>query len=102
MKTSKIIVLMLFMLVTASSFNAQAATTPVMPEATPESARAEALLKRLDEIDHLDKSNMKSHEKRQLRKEVKAIKKDLKELSGGVYLSVGAVIIIILLLILLL
>jgi hypothetical protein len=101
MKTSKIIVLMLFMFLAASPFNSQAATTPVT-EAAPESAKAEALLKRLDEINELDKSKMTSREKRQLRKEVKTIKKDLKELSGGVYLSVGAVIIIILLLILLL
>jgi hypothetical protein len=37
-----------------------------------------------------------------LRKEVKTIKKELAQANGGVYLSVGAVIIIILLLILLL
>ena len=41
-------------------------------------------------------------EKKGLWKEVKGIKKEMKEISGGVYLSVGAIIIIILLLILLL
>jgi hypothetical protein len=67
-----------------------------------ESAEAKALINRLDEINAIDKSNMKSYEKRQLRKEVRSIKKSLSDLGGGVYLSVGAIIIIILLLILLL
>ncbi len=50
----------------------------------------------------MDKSNLSSLEKKQLRKEVRATNKQLKELNGGIYLSVGAVIIILLLLILLL
>ena len=63
---------------------------------------AYALQTRLDEINALDKSHMKSSEKRALRKEVKSIKKSLNSLNGGVYLSVGAIIIIVLLLIILL
>ena len=50
----------------------------------------------------MDKSNLNSSEKKELRKEVKAIKKTLKSTGNGVYLSIGAIIIIILLLILLL
>lgn len=69
------------------------------PEASPE---AKVLLKRLDEINNLDKSNLKSSEKKELRKEVRSIKKQLQEMGGYVYLSVGAIIIIILLLIILL
>lgn len=60
------------------------------------------MLDRLDEIKDMDKSEMKSSEKRELRKEVRAIKKSLKTTSNGIYLSVGAIIIIILLLILIL
>jgi hypothetical protein len=45
---------------------------------------------------------MTSSEKKELRKEVRSTKKQLRELSGGVYLSVGAVIVILLLLIILL
>jgi hypothetical protein len=67
-----------------------------------QSAKANVLLTRLHEIDAMDKSEMSATEKRQLRKEVRTIKGDLKELGDGVYLSVGAIIIIILLLILLL
>ena len=61
----------------------------------------ELLLKRLNEIKDMDKSNMSRAEKRELRKEVKSIKKALTTNGKGIYLSVGAIIIIILLLILL-
>jgi hypothetical protein len=67
-----------------------------------ESARAKTLLLRLDEINTMDKSTLNSSEKRVLRKEVRSIKKELTTLGGGVYISVGAVLLIIILLILLL
>ena len=70
--------------------------------ATNETEVANKLLNRLYEIEAMNVKNMAKAEKKQLRNEVKAIKHDLKDLSGGVYLSVGAAIIIILLLILLL
>lgn len=72
------------------------ATTPV------ENPQAKALLLRLDEIKAMDKTQLTASERKDLRKEVKAIKKDLKTMNQGVYLSVGAIIIIVLLLILLL
>jgi hypothetical protein len=67
-----------------------------------ESPRAQQLLQRLEEIKDMSKSELTSSEKKDLRKEVRSIKKEMKAISGGVYLSVGAIIIIILLLILLL
>ena len=67
-----------------------------------ESVEAQVMISRLEEIKSMDKSNMSSKEKKQLRKEVRSIKRSLTEMNGGVYLSVGAIIIIILLLILLL
>jgi hypothetical protein len=78
-------------------FRAPANTTK-----TAESTQANALISRLDEIKAMDKSNMGSFEKKQLRKETRSIKKSLKALSGGVYLTTGAIIVILLLLILLL
>ena len=63
--------------------------------------RAQQLLQRLEDIRSMDKSELTSLEKKSLRKEVKEIKKEMKKISGGIYLSVGAIIIIILLLILL-
>ncbi len=67
-----------------------------------ELAETEELLMRLDEINEMDKSVLILSEKRDLRKEVRSINKELKQRNGGIYLSVGAAIIIILLLILLL
>ena len=66
-----------------------------------ESAKAKVLLARLDKINEMDKSKMSSQEKLHLRKEVRSIKSQLKDLSGGIYLSLGAIIIILLLIILL-
>lgn len=63
---------------------------------------ADALVKRLQEIEGMDKSDMSFSEKRALRKEVRSIEKSLKVNNGGVYLSVGGIIIVVLLLILLL
>ncbi|MFO7999025.1 MAG: hypothetical protein R6U86_08615 [Bacteroidales bacterium] len=63
---------------------------------------SEVLLARLDEINEMDKSDLTSSEKRELRREVRQIDKALTLNSGGAYLSVGALIIVILLLILLL
>lgn len=65
-------------------------------------AEVKVLLNRLDEIKAMDKSSLNSTEKKELRKEVRAIKAELKSTGNGVYLSVGAIIIVILLLILLL
>lgn len=64
--------------------------------------RAKVLNDRLLEIRDMDKSNLTFTERRELRKEVKAIKEELAQVSGGVYLSIGAIIVILLLLILLL
>lgn len=71
-------------------------TTPV------ENPQAQVLLSRLEEIKAMDKTALTSSERKDLRKEVKSIKKELKTMDQGVYLSVGAIIIIVLLLILLL
>jgi len=91
------------LLLSAISFSLKADKKPVAvtPNANT-SAEAKVMLTRLDEINAMDKSNLKAPEKRALRKEVRAIEKNLSSSNGGVYLSVGAVIIIILLLILLL
>lgn len=81
--------------------NLKADNTPVKPPVET-SAESTVLLNRLDEINEMDKSELKHAEKKVLRKEVRSIEKQLKQNNGGVYLSVGAIIIIILLLIILL
>ncbi|HMV08615.1 MAG TPA: hypothetical protein PK325_16445 [Cyclobacteriaceae bacterium] len=93
-------VLMLFLAVPAFSTEAIPATNT---SATETNARAEVLINRLEEIKAMDHSSMTRKEKRALRKEVKSIEKELKQIDeGGVYISVGGIIIILLLLILLL
>jgi hypothetical protein len=74
-------------------------TTPVKTE-IPKEVRAKQIEARLMEIRDLAKSNLSKADKKELRKEVKSLKKEAR--NGGIYLSVGAIIIIILLLILLL
>jgi len=65
-------------------------------------AEVKIMINRLEEIKAMDKSSMTRVEKKELRKEVREIKANLKSSNSGVYLSVGAIIIIILLLIILL
>ncbi len=66
-----------------------------------ENPRVEQLLQRLASIRAINRSELTRLEKKDLRKELKGIKKEMKA-AKGVYLSVGAIIIIILLLILIL
>jgi hypothetical protein len=76
-----------------------AKTIPVKTE-VPKEVRAQQIENRLIQIRDMDKSNLSGTEKKELRKEVKSLKKEAR--SQGIYLSIGAIIIIILLLILLL
>lgn len=73
--------------------------TPVKTE-VPKEIRAQQIEHRLVEIRDMDKSNLSTADKKDLRKEVKSLKKEAR--SQGIYLSIGAIIIIIVLLILLL
>jgi protein-disulfide isomerase len=108
MKSTLMALAMLFCLVANSN---AASFVPVSDEPkdkkenelTPEQiARLEAMKARVDEIKAMDKSALTKAERKALKKELKDMKKEAKAIRGGVYLSVGAIIIIILLLILLL
>ena len=59
------------------------------------------MLNRLDEIKEIDKSDLNRAEKKELRKEVRAINTEIRSYGNGIYISAGAVIIILLLIILL-
>lgn len=65
-------------------------------------ARIKQLTQRLTEVKAIDRFALSAEEKKALRNEKKELKKELKVLSGGVYISVGALILIIILLIILL
>lgn len=58
-------------------------------------------LRRL-EIKNMDKSNMTKSQKKSLRNEDKAIKKEQVHGGGGIYLSLSAIVVVLLLLIILL
>src|SRR3569833_1112778 len=82
---------------TTRSFAADEVTANV---ATTE--RAQQIKSRVEDIKHMDKSNLTREERRDLRHELKDMRKEAKEMRGGVYLSIGAILIIILVLILIL
>ncbi|SMC63890.1 hypothetical protein [Pedobacter africanus] len=65
-------------------------------------AQLDRIKTRVEEIRDMDKSDLSREERKELRKELRELKKEARAMSGGVYLSVGAIIIIILLLILIL
>lgn len=94
-----IMILLSFSVTTTTAYAADKHATTTTKEVP---AEIQTMLDRLEEIKDMDKSSLKSSEKKELRKEVRAIKQNLKSSGHGIYLSVGAIIIIILLLILLL
>ena len=75
------------------------APNPIVISKPVESAEANALVLRLNEIKAMDKSALSRIEKKALRNEVRSIQKNLSDNHGGVYISIGGLIIIILLLI---
>jgi len=101
-------------LVFQTQLKAETETTPVTVVATTSAASLDisVLIARVEAIKAMDISTLSSSERKELRKELRVIKTDLKKReksnlnsvngNGGVYLSVGAIIVIILLLILLL
>ena len=66
-------------------------------------ARAEQIKLRVEEIKHMDKSQLTSEERKELRAEMKMMRKEAKAIGGGgIYISLAGVLIIILILILIL
>jgi hypothetical protein len=106
MKNLTVGFMMAFLFFTYSPMSLKATTISTIetldPVKTAEQAQAEVLITRLNDIKEMDKSGLTRGEKRELRQETRAIKKHLRDIGQGVYLSAGAIIIIILLLILLL
>ena len=105
---SKLFAIALFAVVATLSHQSSAAEiTPMNKKQlqalseTEVAERLEMLASRVQEINAMDLSGLSKAEKRNIKKELREIKKQNEFLSGGVYLSVGAIIIIILLLILL-
>lgn len=81
------------------SLNAKTTSEPPSATKTEERAEAKGLINRLYEINDMRHSNLTASEKQVLGQEVKDINNRLKDIGGGIYISVGAIIIILLLLI---
>lgn len=103
-KIYTIAILLMCTVLPMSTYASTQTKTTAISSAKPETpANVKIMLLRLDQINDMDKSNLSSSEKKELRNEVKTIKKSLRvSNNGGIYLSGGAVIIIIILLIILL
>lgn len=103
-----------FILFVPSVIKAETENTPVAVVATAPVASTDAgvLVARVEAIRAMDFSTLNASEKKELRKELRTIKTDLKKSNkrdvvvshsnGGLYLSIGAILLIILLLILIL
>ena len=74
-------------------------TTPLTTEQKAANPRLQELTQRLEQIQAMDKSQMSASERKALRKETRQIKKAV---SGGVYVSAGALIVLLIILILVL
>lgn len=112
--TLGIIAVIVFTLFMPSLVNAETEKTPVTVEATNPVATIDAsvLVARVEAIKAMDLSTLNASERKELRKELRTIKTDLKKSNkrdvvvanghGGLYLTVGGLIVIILILILIL
>ncbi|MDD4385461.1 MAG: hypothetical protein PHD06_09835 [Bacteroidales bacterium] len=84
--------------------NAATEATPVATNSAIaiQATESKELVQRLEEIKDSNKSDLSFSQKKELRKEVRTIKSELKQRGDGIYISAGAAIIIIILLIILL
>lgn len=106
MKKSLLCITAAFLLFSFAPVQLKASTNPVPTWVTlttvMEPTKSETLLARQKEIKAIDKATLNASERKDLRKESRSIKRELKQLNGGVYLSAGAIILIVVLLIILL
>ncbi|HUH17594.1 hypothetical protein [Albibacterium sp.] len=100
---------LLTVLLLAFTFSSSVSAAPAIDDPTKDYTKEEVTIRmnemreRVKEIKELDKSDLSKQERKALKKELRDMNKEAKALGqGGVYLSVGAIIIIILLLILIL
>lgn len=105
MKTKNFFVLLLVLMMSApSAFCANAKAENATATKVENKLSAEELSsmnKRVEEIRDMDKSEMSSKEKKELKKELKETKKNISRDGGYVYIGSGTLILIILLIILL-
>jgi len=100
------VIVMIFTMSSTLSFaadrksNSDKSAAPVATENKLSEIELNRLTNRVEEIRNLDKSDMTSKEKHELKKELKEIKKNVKK-GGGIYIGGAALILIIILIIVL-
>jgi hypothetical protein len=87
---------------TPGQLQAAGVSNAVESQASSNKAVSSLLFNRLVAIKKMDKSQLSSTEKKELRKEVRSIHEQYKKMGPGIYIAPAALIIIILLLIILL
>ena len=93
-------ILMIFMLNTPVVFAKKAdRSTAVKTENKLSEEELNRLIKRVEEIRNMDKSNLSASERHELRKELKGTKEKIKKDGGYIYISGTLLLIIIILLI---
>ncbi len=98
-KTRLYLLILLFSIGAFSTVSASEVNPTPPPSEIPLEIRV--MLNRLEEIKEMDKSELNRLDKKALRKEVRAIKADIRSSGNGLYISTGAIIIILLLIIIL-
>lgn len=89
--------------ISANTATANDRSNKKKPEMTAEQRiQFERIVNRVEEIRDIDKSQLSSSERSELRKELRDLKAQARASNGGVYLSVGAIVVIIVLLLILL
>ncbi len=108
MKKLTICLMSFSLLLLAVPVQLNAATLDINPVAADsitiaETAVVNTLTARLDELSLIDKASLRPAERREMRREVRSINKQLNAINnGGVYISVGTLLLIIILLVILL
>lgn len=106
-KTLFFAMVMIFAMIAPTAFANESKTTsdntavPLRTENKLSAEEVNRLTKRVEEIRDMDKSDMTVKEKRELRKELKTTKENVRKDGGYIYVSAGTVILIIILIILL-
>ena len=90
-----------FSIVSMNDVNAMESKPATTPSEAPIPEEIQVLINRVYEIKEMDRSELTVTERKELKKELRTIKSELKAVQG-IYLSIGAILIIILLLILIL
>ena len=102
-KTIYFAILMIFTLSTTTAFagkNDLKLTTPVATENKLSTEELSQMKNRVEEIRNMDKSEMTVSEKRELRKESKGIKENVRKSGDVIYISGGTLLLIILIIVL--